>query len=134
MLAGGVRLGVGLGPDLAGLVLGLALDVGGAGFGGLDDRAHLLAGGRGERFAAAPGGALELVDLVGESVQMAVNRLRVVAPPPDGEVLLLDALSVQRHWNYLRLGWEKRPQPSERGGAVSRLEYDLRRPPDPAGA
>jgi hypothetical protein len=31
-------------------------------------------------------------------------RRRVVAPAPDGEVLLLDALSVQRHWNYLRLG------------------------------
>jgi hypothetical protein len=35
---------------------------------------------------------------------MGVNGLRVVAPAPDGEVLLLDALSVQRHWNYLRLG------------------------------
>ena len=106
----------GLGADLAGLVLGLALDVGSAGLGGLDDRPHLLAGRRGQRFVAAAGGALELVDLLGERVQMGVNRLRVVAPPPDGEVLLLDALSVQRHGTTSVSGSEKRAEPTGPGG------------------
>src|SRR5437588_112327 len=41
-IAGGVR------ADLGRLLLGRALDVGGAGLGGLDDRADLLGGGRGE--------------------------------------------------------------------------------------
>src|SRR5690349_13345097 len=97
MLARGVGLARGLGPDVARLVLGLALDVGGRGLRGLHDRADLLAGRGGEGLAASAGGALELIDLVGQGLQVAVNRVRVVAPAPDGEVLLLDALSVQRH-------------------------------------
>src|SRR5450755_1115650 len=42
-------------------------------------------------------GLLELVDLIRESVEVGVHGLRIVAPPPDREVLLLDALPVQRH-------------------------------------
>ena len=55
VLARGLGLAGRLGADLPGLVLGLALDVGGARLGGLDDRAHLLARGRRERLGAAAG-------------------------------------------------------------------------------
>ena len=97
MLARGRGLVRGFHADLAGLVLGLALDVGSSGLGRLYNLSHLFAGRGGEGFAAPTGGALELVYLLGQRVQMGINRVRVVAPPPDGEVLFLDALSVQRH-------------------------------------
>jgi len=35
--------------------------------------------------------------------QVRIDCVRVISPAPDGEVLLLDALSFQRHANYLRI-------------------------------
>ena len=74
------RLGAGFGADLVGVVLGLALDLGGARLGGLDDRADLLAGGCGERLVAPAGGPLELLDLVGERAQVGVDRVAGRSP------------------------------------------------------
>ena len=99
LLARGLRLAGGLGADLAGLLLGLALDLGGARLGRLDDRAHLVAGRRGERLGALARRALELLELVRERAQVRIDRLGVVAPAADWEVLLLDALSFQGHAN-----------------------------------
>src|SRR5438477_439288 len=88
----------GLGPDLGSLLLGGALDVGGAGLGGLHDRANLVGRGLRKRFGAAPLlGALECVHLTRELRQERVHRLRLVAPAADGEVALLDGLTVERH-------------------------------------
>ncbi len=93
-------------------------------------------GGRGERLGAPAGRALELVDLLGERVQMGVNRVRVVAPPPDGEVLLLDALSIQRHELPPSRGGEATgAYRTGRGGLhAESAAARLRRPPDRAGA
>jgi hypothetical protein len=92
----GVR--VRLGADALGVGLGVALDRGGALLGGLDDGPHLLGGRGGQGGAAATlGGARERVDLVGQLREVLVDGLGLVAPPADGEVLLLDRLTVQGH-------------------------------------
>jgi len=97
LLAGDPGLLAGLGTDLTRLVLGLALDVRRAGLRRLDDRPHLLAGGRRERFCAPSRTALELLDLIGQRLQVGIDRLRVIPPAPDGKVLLLDGLSFEGH-------------------------------------
>ena len=90
-VAGGVR------ADLGGLLLGGALDVGGAGLGGLDDGADLLGGGLGEGFGgAALLRALQSVDLIGQLRQERVDGLGLVTTAADGEVALLDGLTVER--------------------------------------
>ena len=95
LLLGGLA---GLLADAARLEVGLALDVGGALLGGLDDQAHLL--GRGARRASRRAGAttrLSCLHLVGEHGQVRVDGVGVVAPSPDGEVTLLDGLTVKGH-------------------------------------
>ena len=97
LFARGLRLALGLGPELAGILVGLALDLRRARLGRLDDRAHLVAGRRGERLGALARRALELLELVRERAQVGIDRVRVVTPAADWEVLLLDALSFQGH-------------------------------------
>jgi hypothetical protein len=48
--------------------------------------------------AAALRGALQRLELVGELSQVLVDRLGLVAAAADGEVLLLDGLTVEGHW------------------------------------
>jgi len=81
---------------LAGLGLGRVADLLGAALGRLDDGLDLVAGlggqrRRGSRLAA------HLVDLVGDPVEMGVDRGRVVAPAVAGEVVPHDRPAIQGH-------------------------------------
>jgi hypothetical protein len=114
LLASGLGFGLGLLPDLPGFLVSRALDVGSAVLGRFHDRPHLLAGRRGQGVAAAPGRAPELGDLVGQGGKVCVDGFGVVTAPPDGEVLLLDALPVQRHLRTSRCNSLNSRQPSGR--------------------
>ena len=74
---------------------GLA-DLLGAALGGLDDRLDLLAGLRGQR-RGRRGPAAQVVDRVGDPVEMGGDRGRVVPPAVAGEVVPHDRLAIQGH-------------------------------------
>ena len=84
-------------------------DLLGAPLGGLDDRLDLLAGLRGQR---RRGGRLaaHLVDLVGDPVEMGVDRGGVVTPAIAGEVVPHDRPPIQGH-GRLSLA-RSRPRPA----------------------
>ena len=81
---------------LAGLGLGGVADLLGAALGRLDDRLDLLARLRGQ-WRGGRGPAAQLVDLVGDPVEMGVDRRRVVTPAVAGEVVPHDRLTIQGH-------------------------------------
>src|SRR6185437_2142171 len=124
----------GVGADPVGVLDGVALDLGRAGLGALDDRADPVAGGVGQRLAACGRAALELLHLIGQRSQMGVDRVAIVAPVPDGEVLLLDAVSVKRHLRYLRVGKGESAGAAYRARTLSPAPARPRRRPRRAGA
>jgi hypothetical protein len=105
LVAGALGVARGLLGGLLGEVARLALDRVGARLGGLDDRLHLRAGDAGQRFtrAARVGGrrglgrlrSLEGLDLAGNGREVRVDGRRLVAAAADGEISLLDGLTVE---------------------------------------
>ncbi len=81
---------------LAGLGLRGVADLLGAALGRLDDRLDLLARLRGQRRGRGDAPA-HLVDLVGDPVEMGVDRGRVVTPAVAGEVVPHDRLTIEGH-------------------------------------
>ena len=81
---------------LARLRLGAVADLLGAPLGRLDDRLDLLAGLRRQRRGRG-GLPAHVVDLVGDPVEMGVDRGRVVTPAIAGEVVPHDRPPIQGH-------------------------------------
>ena len=118
------RLGVGVGADARGLLLGGALDRRRGALGRLDDHADLLRGGHGE--GLDPGRAdgsrsargalgvgelpLQALDLEGQRIEVGVHRFGLVATAADGEVLLLDGLPVESQSAHSSCGTWARPR------------------------
>jgi hypothetical protein len=104
-LPGLAGLLVGAAPRLLRLALRLRADLGGALLGGVDDAAHLLGrrGGHGEGIAV-PGGALTLLDPVGDLAEVVVDLHRIVPPSSRGEVRPRDepTLELQSHSPHLQ--------------------------------
>ena len=108
-LAQAVGRGGDAGHVLAGLGVRRVADLLRAALGRLDDRLDLLAGLRRQR---RRGGRLpaQVVDLVGDPVEVGVDRRRVVSPAIAGKVVAHDGLAIQGH-GRLSLA-RSRPRPA----------------------
>src|SRR5437763_1191985 len=128
----GSSSGLGLALDAGGLVVGLALEIGGGRLGGLHDRGHLLAGHGGQRFVRlALRLALQGLDLGGQTSQMIVDGVGLVPAAADGKIALLDALSVQWHGGSLTIGAAISAS-TPRGNATTTTRHATGRFPRPA--
>src|SRR5205085_8063525 len=95
-------------PELARLLFGPGSDLRGALLCSFDDAADLL-GDRCRYGLSRPLRALlERLDLAGDLGEVCVDCGRVIAAAADGEILLLDAVSLQGHANYLSLTLDDR--------------------------